>query len=47
MEPQPDRKKVAITAKMAKRRNVIEFIPQVYWILDTKLRTGKCLLNEE
>jgi hypothetical protein len=33
IEPQPDRAKVAIKAGIAKERNVVEFIPQVYLIL--------------
>jgi len=32
IEPQPDKAKVAITAKKARGRNVVEFIPQVYLI---------------
>jgi hypothetical protein len=33
----------AIEIRMAKGRNVVEFIPQVYWILGSELRESKYL----
>ena len=45
IEPQPDKAKVAIQVRMAKGRNVDEFILQVYLILEFKLRESEYLWN--
>jgi hypothetical protein len=45
IEPQPDKAKVAIKASKLKGRNVVEFISEVYLILEFKLRESEYLWN--
>jgi hypothetical protein len=43
MAPHPVKAKAAIETRIAKGRNVVEFITEVYWILNSKLRESKYL----
>jgi hypothetical protein len=45
MEPHPVKAMAVAETRMAKGRNVVEFIPQVYWIPDSKLRESEYLWN--
>ena len=45
IEPHPVKAMATTETRMAKGRNVVEFIPQVYWIPDSKLRESEYLWN--
>jgi hypothetical protein len=45
IEPHPVKAIAAIETRVAKKRGVIEFIPLVYWIPDSKLRESEYLWN--
>jgi hypothetical protein len=45
IESQPNKAKVAIKARTPKEHNADEFIFQLYWILEYKLRESEYLWN--